>query len=139
MFDQMIAAMSKPISQDGFGYAQRMMECTLRLTEAQMEVMKGLYAEVGQEYSETMTSTDPSAMTKNWSQLMSTATRANAEAGALLMKNAQEFQSGLLQMMQSSNPGLSGQFMKDMMRIAKTTAIGNGEAALQAARAKKAA
>ena len=55
------------------------------------------------------------------------------------MKNAQEYQRELLQMMQSANPGLPGQFMNDLMGIAKTATIANGGAALQAARAKKAA
>jgi hypothetical protein len=88
------------------------MECTMRLTQAQMDVMKGLYDEVGQEFSKTMTSSsDQSALAKNWPQLMSNATRANAEAGALFMKNAQEYQSELLQMIKSTNPGLSAEFM----------------------------
>ena len=140
MFEQLMAAMSQPATQNTFDYAQRMMESTLRLTQAQMDVMKGLYEEVGQEFSKTMTSSsDQSAMAKNWPQLMSTATRAHAEAGALFMKNAQEYQSELLQMVQSSSPGLSGEFMKDLMGVAKTSPIANGGAALQAARAKKAA
>jgi hypothetical protein len=140
MFEQIMAAMSKPTTQYTFDHAQRMMDCSLRLTQAQMDVMKGFYDEVGQEFSKTMSSSaDPSAMAKNWPQLMSVAARANAEAGALFMKNAQEYQSELLQMMQSANPGLPGQFMKDMMEIVKTSPIANGGAALQAARAKKAA
>ena len=140
MFEQLMAAMSKPTTQNGFDYAQRMMECTLRLTQAQMDVMKGLYEEVGQEFSKTMTSSsDQSALAKNWPELVSTATRAHAEAGALFMKNAQEYQSELLQMLKSTNPGLSGEFMKDLMGSAKTSPIANGGAALQAARAKKAA
>jgi hypothetical protein len=140
MFEQLMAAMSKPTTQNGFDYAQRMMECTMRLTQAQMDVMKGLYDEVGQEFSKTMTSSsDQSALAKNWPQLMSNATRANAEAGALFMKNAQEYQSELLQMIKSTNPGLSAEFMKDLMGVSKTSPIANGGAALQAARAKKAA
>jgi len=140
MFEQLMATMTKPTAQNGFDYAQRMMECTMRLTQAQMDVMKGLYEEVGQEFSKTMTSSsDQSALAKSWPELISTATRANAEAGALFMKNAQEYQSELLQMMQSSSPGLSAEFMKDVMGIAKTSPIANGGAAMQAARAKKAA
>jgi hypothetical protein len=42
-------------------------------------------------------------------------------------------------MMQSANAGLSGQFMKDLMGSTKASPIANGGAALQAARAKKAA
>jgi hypothetical protein len=140
MFDQIMAAKSKPTTQYTFDHAQRMMDCTLRLTQSQMDVMKGLYDDVGQEFSKTMSSAaDPATMAKSWPQLMSVATRANAEAGALFMKNAQEYQRELLQMMQSANPGLPGQFMNDLMGIAKTATIANGGAALQAARAKKAA
>ena len=140
MFDQIMAAMSKPTTQYTFDHAQRMMDCSLRLTQSQMDVMKGFYDEVGQEFSKTMSSSsDPSTMAKNWPQLMSVATRANAEAAALFMKNAQEYQSELLQMMQSANTGLPGQFMKDMMEIVKTSPIANEGAALQASRAKKAA
>ena len=140
MFEQLMAAMSQPATQNTFDYAQRMMESTLRLTQAQMDVMKGLCEEVGQEFSKTMTSSsDQSALAKNWPELVFTATRAHAEAGALFMKNAQEYQSELLQMVQSSSPGLSGEFVKDLMGVAKTSPIANGGAALQAARAKKAA
>ena len=120
MFDQIMAAMSKPTTQNPFDYAQRMMECTLRLTQAQMDVMKGLYAEVGQEYAASLASADPAAMLKSWPQLAATTIRAQAETGALLMKNAHKFQTELLEIRQSANPGLSGQIMKDMMEIVRT-------------------
>lgn len=140
MFEQILAAMKQPATQNGFDYAQRMLECTLRLSQAQMAVMKDLYEDAGQEISKTMAlSSDQSAFVKSWPQLISTATVANAEAGALLMKNAREYQSELLQMLESANTDLLGDFMKDLPGTAKKSSIANGGAAMQAARAKKAA
>jgi hypothetical protein len=148
MFEKLLSSMRQPGTPDFFGPMQQMMDCTMRLTQAQIKVMTGLYDEVGQEFSKVMKSSpDPSAVANGWPRLMATATRANAEAGALLMKNAQEFQSELLKMAPSANPSLSTSFMKSMMEIAKTAAVANGAianggAAMQAAResrAKKAA
>ena len=139
MFEQIMDTLNRPATQNTFDYAQRMMDCTLNLTQAQTDVMKGLYDEVGQECREALTSSDPAAMSRNWSGLMSTAMRANAEAGALLMKNAREYHEEMLQMMQGSNQALSGQFIKDMAGLATATAAANGGAAVRAARAKKAA
>jgi hypothetical protein len=148
MFEQLFSSMSKAGTPDFFGPMQRMMDCTMRLTQSQIKVMTGLYEEVGREFSNSMkASSDPSAVARRWPQLMATATRANAEAGALLMKNAQEFQSELLKMVPSSHPSLSREFMRNIMDMAKNAtvangAIANGGAAMQAAResrAKKAA
>lgn len=134
MIEQFLAALSRPTTKNSFGYAQQMMECTLKLTKSQADVIKGLCEEVGQEYRETLSSVDPAAAQKNWSSLMSNAVRANTEAAALLMKNAKEFQSEMYRMMQIAEPGLPGQFMKDVMEVVKT----NGSTR-PAAKAKKAA
>lgn len=133
MFEQVFTALSNPTAQNAIGYTQQMMECTLKLTKAQMEVMQGLCDEVSQEYREAMTSGDPSALQKNWSGLMSAAVRANTEAAVLLMKNAKEFQGEVFQMIPISPPALFGQITKDMMETVKT----NGSTR-PAARAKKA-
>jgi hypothetical protein len=141
MFEQMIAAMKQPATQNGLDHAQRMIECTLRLTQTQMDVMKALYKDVGQEFSKTIaSSTDQSAMARNWFQLMSGAARANAEAGVLLMQNAKTYQSELMQMMQmmqNMRSDFSGLGEEDMTGMAKTGV--NDGSALKAARARKAA
>ncbi len=105
MFDQVLAAMSNSTAQNGYDQTQRMMECTLRLTQAQMEVMKDLYDDLGREFAKTMGSTsDQSDMARHWPELMAAAARANAEAGALFMKNAKEYQVELLKMVQNTVP-----------------------------------
>lgn len=134
MFEQLVMAMSQSATQNAIGYSQQMMECTLKLTQSQIKVMEGLCDELSQEYRETLSSGDPSAIPKNWSSLMSTALRANTEAAALFMKNAKEYQAELLQMIPSSASGLPGQIINDMLEVVKT----NGSTR-QAVRAKKAA
>jgi hypothetical protein len=138
MFEELIATLNKPVALNGFNYGQQMMNCTARLTQAQVKVIQGLYDEVGEELTKSLkVSSDRAAMVEGWTRLMATATQANAEAGALLMKNAQECQSELLEMAQSARADFSGQFMRDMAAIPDATTIANGGTALKAARAKK--
>jgi len=134
MFEQFIATLNQPNTQNAFGYAQQMMECTLKLTKSQAEVMQGLCDEVMQEYREALSSGDPSTLQKTGPRFMSTVLRANIEAAALMVKNAKEFQSEMYQMMQISEAGFPGQIMTDMMEVVRT----NGSTR-PAAKAKKAA
>jgi flagellar motor switch protein FliG len=102
MFEQILAAMQKPtasaapLPSGSLDYVQQMMQVTLQLSQAQMEVMNGLSEEVGKEYREVLATADPQAIAQQWPQLMATTVRANAEAGALFMKNAREYQEALL-------------------------------------------
>lgn len=138
MFKQFEAALNSPTMQNSFGYAQQMMECTQKLTTSQAEVITDLCEEVSKEYRETLSSGDPASIQKNWSILMSSAVRANTEAGALLMKNAKEFQLEMAQLMQIPASGLPGQFMKDAMKDMMEVVGTNGSSA-PAAKARKAA
>jgi len=140
MFDQIIDAMTKGTTSNVFGYSQQMMECTLRLAKSQSDVMKGLYDELGQEFRTLATSSDPSLMAKNWPELMSSVIQANTQASALLMKNAQEFQSEMLQLARIPGFGLPEQIMKNMMGLVKTpTAPIERSAEQTSSRAKRAA
>ena len=143
MFEQLFSSMNQAGTPNFFGPMQQMMNSSLRLTQAQMKVLTGLYDDVGQEFAKVVkSSSDPSAAAKSWPQLIASATRANAEAGALLMKNAQEFQSEILQIVPQTHPSLSREFMRNIMEMAKNGTVANGGAAMQAARearAKKAA
>ena len=148
MFKQLYSSMNQTGTPNFFGPMQQMMDSSLRLTQSQMKVLTGLYDDIGQEFAKVVkSSSDPSAVAKSWPQLMSGATRANAEAGALLMKNAQEFQREMLQIVPQTNPSLSREFMRNIIEMTKNATVTNGAffnggTAMQAARearAKKAA
>jgi hypothetical protein len=152
MFEQILAAMQKPAApaasttQSGLDYAQQMMQITLQLSQAQMEVMKGLYEEVGKEYRQVLAAADPKGIAQQGPGLMATTLRANAQAGALFMKNAKEYQEAILGLAQFTGPVFPATIMQDMMAMASATTapmvnlanMVNGGAALPAARTKKA-
>ncbi len=128
MFEQILAAMQKPAAtaaptaQSNLDYAQQMMQYTLQLSQAQMEVMKGLYEEVGKEYREVLSAADPKGTAPQWPGLMATTMRINAQAGALFMKNAREYQESMLGLTQFSSPVFPTGIMQDMMAMASAAA-----------------
>ncbi len=147
MFEQAFLPMGRPTTLDVLSYMRQLMESTLSLTKAQVEVMKAVNEELSHEYQDKFQSFDPSAIMKDWPSLMTATLRANTEAGALLMKNLKEFQTDMLQATESQWPKFSNDFHQGLIQmmsklpgeVLKKPAKTNGGASTQAVRSKKAA
>lgn len=127
-------SMFKPNSEHTLEYAREVMERGLQLVQTQMEVTGGIYSKISEEYREILASTEPSALFQSWPKVLESTTRSTAEGAAVVLKNAINFQTGMLQMMQSKMPELSQRMMDRLIETTRAVATPEQAPAARASR-----
>lgn len=114
-----VTAMFKPNKEMAADYAQQITERTLGLARSQLEVTENMYLEATREYRELLVAEGPSAMVQSWPKMLERATRTSTEGIAEMLKNAMNYQTEILQMMQSRVPELGGQMVDSLVETTR--------------------
>lgn len=111
-----VTAMYKPNPEKALEYAQEIAERSLDLARAQLEATEKIYSAVSRDYRDLLAKDDQAAMLQAWPKVIESAARSSTEGMAVLLKNAVNYQSELIRMMQSRVPELNEKILESIIQ-----------------------
>lgn len=142
-------AMLLRMSETTMRNCEMVMQRVLQLAQTQLEIIEGATNDIGGEYRSLMTMEDAAATMHAWPTVFESTRRRATEGTTAFLENLVEFQSEILQMMQSRMLEFNTQLSDDLigrMRMGVARDIPITEApsprkkpALQSVRTRKAA
>lgn len=111
-------------------YAVQMMDHGLRLGRLQMDVAERAGSTIGRECHGLLTVAEPSAALRAWPKVLESSITSGSEAGTAMLKNAMDWQTAMIKLMQACMQELNQQVVAGGAAATGGAGAG-GEAAAQ--------